>query len=196
MIHVQSSEEVLEDGKNIMATCGVLAALILSFIFGSSGADLEPNEYNIWEYFGEDCGTANETSGCLIKFAQEGYGFVVYVLSLGCVVEVLITSRAYIALCLAPPEAGRAMGFRLGGDVMMGWNFAMFAVIAVCMLLLVVVHCTIVLRWGTALVCLSLFVIVVVHSGLLMGHIDSAAFEIVEVSPSLTTHSSSEALRL
>ena len=43
--------------------------------------------------------------------------------------QVLITSRSYIALCLVPPEAGRIMGYRMGGDIMMAWNFSMFAVI-------------------------------------------------------------------
>ena len=51
MMVIQDSEEMLDDGKNIMATCGVLAALILSFTF-----EAEPptaDRYSIWVFFGD-----------------------------------------------------------------------------------------------------------------------------------------------
>ena len=90
----------------------------------------------------------------------------------------LITSRSYIALCLVPPEAGRIMGYRMGGDIMMAWNFSMFAVITVCIALLILVHATMALRWGTSLACIAIFVTVLAHIANLMVEIDEAAFAV------------------
>ena len=165
MMVIQDSEEMLDDGKNIMATCGVLAALILSFIFGSEPPTVD--RYSIWVHFGD-----------YDNFVAEIYDFLAFVLKLACTIEVLITSRSYIALCLVPPEAGRIMGYRMGGDIMMAWNFSMFAVITVCIALLILVHATMALRWGTSLACIAIFVAVLAHVGGLMAEIDVAAFAV------------------
>ena len=75
MMVIQDSEEMLDDGKNIMATCGVLAALILSFTF-----EAEPptaDRYSIWVFFGD-----------YDNFVAEIYNFIAFVLKLACTIEV------------------------------------------------------------------------------------------------------------
>eukprot|EP01043_Picozoa_sp_COSAG02_P003571 COSAG02_NODE_88_length_38629_cov_457.967999_8_plen_499_part_00 len=165
MIVIQNEEEMLDDGKNIMATCGVLAALILSFMFGAEPPTL--NRYSVWVFFGD-----------YDNFVAEVYNTFVLVLDMTCTAEVLVTTRAYIALCLVPPEGGRMMGFRMGSDVMMGWNFAIFGVIAVCIGSLLLLHASMVLRWGSAIVVCLLVLVAFVHTVFIIQKIDDAAFSV------------------
>ena len=66
----------------------------------------------------------------------------------------------------------------MGGDIMMAWNFSKFAVITVCIALLILGHATMARRGGTSLACIAIFVTVLAHIANLMVEIDEAAFAV------------------
>ena len=146
MLRNTDAQEMSDDISGLMGTIGVVAALLMSFMFGQNGKDLSASPNSLW--------------GDHVHVAQDIYTLLSAVVAVLCFATVCVSSRIYMDVLLAPKVLTTAAVAAIGGNIIIEMIYLPFFIITVGVLLVITLHVTITLPAGFGVATLMVVVVV------------------------------------
>ena len=165
MLDNTDADEISDDISGLMGTLGVVAALIMSFMFGQNGQELTLCATSMW--------------GGHVHVAQHTYTVLCAVVTVLCFATVCVSSRIYMDILLAPKPLAIAAVARIGGVVIIDTIYLSFFLIVLTTLLALMLNVSIILPWVVGLITLAFLLIVTAISIYSFVHTDGAVGSLI-----------------
>ena len=122
-------DEMSEDLAGLTTTVGVIAALLMSMMFGESGMELYANENSIW--------------GERVDMMKHAYTVLCAVTTVICFAAVIISARLYMAMLVCPKRLTVAAVATMGGTIVLEPLFVSFLAISIMTTVVIGLNATI-----------------------------------------------------
>lgn len=139
-------DEMSEDLAGLTTTVGVIAALLMSMMFGESGMELYANENSIW--------------GERVDMMKHAYTVLCAVTTVICFAAVIISARLYMAMLVCPKRLTVAAVATMGGTIVLEPLFVSFLAISIMTTVVIGLNATIQLPGiGGLLTAIAIFLV-------------------------------------